>query len=163
MIDKNGKLFGKISIIDIVVVVLLLAAASFVLYKFGIFTPSRNVAASTEKVRITFYQEEVNSFTAENVKLQEPVRDTLLNVGLGTIVDIVTGDSVSWGIDKNGRQVLSTKEGYSSIYIKAEAPGTTGPNGITIGGYKYYIGDILSIRAGTSTFYVRIDAVEQIA
>ena len=160
MIDKNGKLFGKISIIDIALIVVFLAAAAFALYKFGIFTPAGSTASNAGKIRITFFQSEVNTFTAETVKLQDPVTDAVLNVDLGTIVDIKTGDSISWGKDKNGRQVQSSKAGYSSIYITSEVPGTIGSDGITIGGYKYYIGDIFTIRTGISTFYTRIYSVE---
>lgn len=41
MIDKNGKLFGRINILDLSFLVILLAAALFVLYRAGVFSPER--------------------------------------------------------------------------------------------------------------------------
>lgn len=41
MIDKNGKLFGKINIIDLTFLLILLAAALFVLYRAGGFRRKR--------------------------------------------------------------------------------------------------------------------------
>ncbi len=156
MIDKNGKLFGKISIIDIGIVLLLLIAALFIVYKLGVFSPKQVITGSTDKIRIVFYQEEVNSFTAENVKLKDPASDSMLNTSFGQVVDIEVADSVSWGKDKDGKQVRSTKTGWSAVSITMEAAGTIGSNGITIGGSRYYIGQLVTLKAGTSVFYGRI-------
>lgn len=156
MIDKNGKLFGKISIIDIGIIILVILAGLFIVRKLGIFAPKENVTNNTDKIKVVFYQEEVNSFTANNVKLEDPTTETLLNMSFGNVVDIEIGDSVSWGEDKDGRQVKSTKNGFSSVYITMETNGILGPNGINIGGSNYYIGQFITLRVGTSIFYGRI-------
>lgn len=44
MIDKNGKLFGRINILDLSFLVILLAAALFVLYRAGVFSPEKTAA-----------------------------------------------------------------------------------------------------------------------
>lgn len=156
MIDKNGKLFGKISIIDIGIIILVIIAGLFMVKKLGIFTPKENITNNNDKVKIVFYQEEVNSFTANNVKLDDPTTETLQNMSFGNVVDIEIEDSVSWGEDKDGRQVKSTKEGFSSVFITMETNGILGPNGINIGGSNYYVGQFITLRVGTSIFYGRI-------
>lgn len=162
MIDKNGKLFGKINIIDAIIVIILLAALLFGAYKFGLFSPEKATAAVADKIRLVFYQEEVNNFTVENAKLQDPVTETLQNAYLGDVVDIKADKSVSWGYDKDGRQVKSTKEGYSSVLITTETTGTIGSSGILTGGSKYYIGQLMTLRVGTSTFYCRLYEAEKV-
>lgn len=156
MIDKNGKLFGKISIIDIGIIILVIIAGLFIVRKLGIFIPKENITNNNDKIKVVFYQEEVNSFTANNVKLEDPTTETLLNMSFGNVVDIEIGDSVSWGEDKDGRQVKSTKNGFSSVFITMETNGILGPNGINIGGSNYYIGQFITLRVGTSIFYGRI-------
>ncbi len=156
MIDKNGKLFGKISIIDIGIIILVIIAGLFIVKKLGIFIPKENITNNNDKIKVVFYQEEVNSFTANNVKLEDPATETLLNMSFGNVVDIEIGDSVSWGEDKDGRQVKSTKNGFSSVFITMETNGILGPNGINIGGSNYYIGQFITLRVGTSIFYGRI-------
>ncbi|MBC8586931.1 DUF4330 domain-containing protein [Paratissierella segnis] len=156
MIDKNGKLFGKISIIDLIIIILVILAGIFAVKKLGIFTPKGNVTDSTDKIQVVFYQEEVNSFTANNVKLGDPTSETLQNMSFGAVTDIQTEDSVSWGEDKDGKQVKSTKNGFNAVYITTETNGVIGPNGINIGGSNYYIGQFITLRVGTSIFYGRI-------
>ena len=138
MIDKNGKLFGKISIVDIIIILAIIVAGLFFVRRLGIFSPKSAITNSGDKLQVTFYQEEVNSFTANNVKIDDPTTETLLNMSFGNVANIEVGPSVSWGEDKDGKQVKSTKEGWSSVYITMETNGILGPNGISIGGSKYY-------------------------
>jgi hypothetical protein len=162
MLDKNGKLFGKISIIDIIIVLAIIFAGIFVVNKIGIFKPETIITNSGDKLKITFYQEEVNSFTANNVEIGDPTTETLQNMSFGNVVEIEVGPSVSWGTDKDGRQVKSTKEGWSSISITMETNGKLGPNGINIGGSNYYIGQFITLRVGDSIFYGRISNAEKL-
>ncbi|MGI6668377.1 MAG: DUF4330 family protein [Acetivibrionales bacterium] len=161
MIIKNGKLFGKISIIDIIIVIVLLAVLLFAAARLGIFSPKQAVTVNTEKIRITFYQEEVSTFTVENIKIGDPASDSLKNANLGNVVDIKSDKSVSWGVDKDGKQVKSTKAGYSSVFITTEANALLDSNGIITGGSRFYIGQALNVRFGTSVIWCRIyDAVK---
>ena len=137
MIDKNGKLFGKISIIDIIIILAVLIFGIFLASKIGLFSNNTTIVSSEPNLRITFYQEEVNSFTANNISIGDPTTETLQNKNLGKVVDIEVGDSISWGFDKDGNQVKSTKEGWSLVYIHMETNGALGPNGINIGGSNY--------------------------
>ncbi len=161
-IDKNGKLFGKINIIDIIIVILLLVALMFVVYKLGLFAPKQAISTEANKIRIVFYQEEVNTFTVENTNLNDPVTDAIQNNSFGKVVDIESGESSSWGVDKDGKQVMSAKDGYSSIYITAETTGTVSSTGISTGGANYYVGQLLTVRVGTSAYYCRIYSAESV-
>lgn len=162
MIDKNGKLFGKVSIIDILIVVVLLAGLAFAAKFLGVFPAEQTAATGTEKIRITLYQEEVNTFTVENLKLNDPVTESMKNIDFGKVVDIKSDKSVSWGIDMDGKQVKSTKDGYSSVFITVEASGTVSRGGFTVNGTGYFIGQLQTFRAGTSAFYCRIYSVEKV-
>lgn len=156
MIDKNGKLFGKINIIDVAVVIIIILAGLFIIKKTGLFTSKEITPNNNDRIRIVFFQEEVNSFTANNVKLDDPTTETLLNMSFGNVKDIEIDESISWGYDKDGIQVKSTKKGFSSAKITMETNGVLGPNGINIGGSNYYIGQFVTLRVGTSIFYGRI-------
>lgn len=153
---KNGKLFGKINIIDFSIVILLLIATVFVVYKTGLLSPKKVAAASGEKIKVVLYQEEIPSYVPENVKIGDPVTEKLANVGFGNVTDISTDASVSWGKTSDGVQVKSTKDGYSSVVITTEAAGSINSNGFTIGGTKYNLGQLLVFYVGTSIFYFRI-------
>lgn len=162
MIDKNGKLFGKINIIDLIFIVLVLAVAVFALNRFGVLSPEKATGTVEKKMILTMYQEEANNFTVSNVKPGDPVSESFQNISFGKVSEIEIGDPVNWGADQNGNQIKAGRDGYSSIKLKIEAPGTVTSSGLTIGGVKYYVGQILVIRAGTSTFFARVEGAEQI-
>ena len=96
MIDKNGKLFGRINIIDLSILVLLLAAVAFILFWSGVFSPEK-VVVQEDKILLTMFQEEVNSFTTANIKVGDPVIESFQNISFGKLVDFEIGDSINWG------------------------------------------------------------------
>jgi predicted DNA-binding antitoxin AbrB/MazE fold protein len=156
---KNGKLFGKINIIDFSIIIVLLVAVAFVVYKTGVLSPKKAVAASGEKIRVVLYQEEIPTYVPNNVKIGDPITEKLANVSFGNVTDISTAASVSWGKNSDGVQVKSTKEGYSSVTLTTETIGSINSNGFTIGGTKYNVGQLLVFYVGTSIFYCRIAEV----
>lgn len=161
--NKNDKKsHKKFNIIDVVIGIILVALFVFALNKLGIIGVKDIVDDEQSKVEIIFFQEEVNDFTAENVKIGDPASESLLNANFGNVTEKNIGPSISYGKDKFGNQTTSTKEGYSSIYITLTANGKVGDNGIVIDGSTYYIGQVINLKVGSSIFYGRIDAVNQL-
>jgi hypothetical protein len=158
----DKKLHKKLNVIDIVIGIILIALVVFALNKLGIIGVKDIVVNEESKIEIIFFQEEVNAFTAENVKIGDPASESLLNASFGNVTEKSVGPSISYGKDKFGRQTTSTKEGYSSIYITLTANGKVGDNGVVIEGSTYYIGQIINLKVGSSIFYGRIDAVNQL-
>ena len=74
ILDKKGKLFGKISIVDVLVVVIIIAIAFGLYYKFdksGTVTPF----TETQTIRMSLYLESVNTYMIDSIKVGDPVRD----------------------------------------------------------------------------------------
>ncbi len=162
MIDKSGRLFGKLNIIDFIFIILILAAAVFAMNKFGVFSPEKTSGTVEQKMLLTMYQEEANTFTVSNIKPGDPVSESFQNTNFGKVTDIEIGEPVNWGADQEGRQTEAGRDGYSSIKLEIEAPGTVTSSGLTISGVKYYVGQVLVIRVGTSTLFARVEGAEQI-
>jgi hypothetical protein len=120
------------------------------------------VVVQEDKILLTMFQEEVNSFTTANIKVGDPVIESFQNISFGKLVDFEIGDSINWGANDEGEQVRTKKDGFASVKLVMEAPGKVGSSGITIGGSKYYVGQLLVIRVGKSTFYARVEGAEQI-
>jgi len=153
MIIKEGKLFGKINVIDLaVVIVILLAAAGFALRTMG-KSPVRPLAAGTEDIQIEFYQEEAPEFAARAVKIGSPAREARQNADFGRVADIKIDKSVSWVDSDKGAYVKSTKPGYCSVRITMDAKGSFGATGVTIDNSVYYVGNTINLYAGNAVFY----------
>ena len=87
IIDNKGKFFGKISIVDILIVLIIIAAAAGVYYKYGksdTITPFTR----TDKIQMSFYMEDMPDFVANTVKVGDIAKDRVQNVLLGKVTSI---------------------------------------------------------------------------
>ena len=122
IMDKNGRLFGKISIID-VVVVLVVAVMAVGLY---VKSNTKNITASTEDETIT-YQVMVNAipdYMAEALKEGDPVyEDGVYGDSLGkvTAIEITDGDRLA-GLP-NGTLEMLPVEGTVNMLVTIEGKG----------------------------------------
>lgn len=162
VIDNKGRVFGKVSIIDIFFVIIVLVLGALVLFKLGFLSSDQGLVGNENKIEIVFYQEEINDFSANNVHIGDPASEALQNIGFGNVIDVKIGESISWDATVDGTQTPASREGYSSIYITMEANGSLGSNGINIGGSTYYIGQTITLRAGNSIFYGKIHSADKI-
>ena len=83
MIDEKGRLFGKVNIVDLLIVIIILAAAAFIGMKF--FGPD-STAANTQNVRITMFCEESPTFVVDQLEAGCEAWDSSNQVTLGTLV-----------------------------------------------------------------------------
>ena len=158
MIDKNGKIGGKVSVIDLIIVVILLAALAFVGVRF--LTKDRSGVVNTQKAYMSFTGTEVSNYVVEQLKLGAKVLDDTENNILGYVTDIQTGQGYHYGVDNHGETVAVFPEDSSSVMVTSLAEGTLDGNGILIGGTRYAIGHTFVLYVGDCKLYLRIASLE---
>ena len=158
MIDKNGKIGGKVSIIDLIILVILLAALAFVGYRF--LTKDRSGVINTQQVYVSFTGTEVPNYVAENLKTGARVLDDTEHNYLGYVTDIQTGQGYHYDVDKNGETVALFPEDSASVVVTSLAEGTMDGNGVLIGGTRYAIGHTFVVYVGDCKMYLRISGLE---
>lgn len=161
MIDKNGKIGGKVSIIDLLIVLVLLAALAFVGYRF--IKKDRSGVINTQQVYLSMTGSEVSNFVVESVQMGARVLDEAENNVLGYVTDIQTGQGYHYGLDDDGQTVAIFPEDFSSVEITCLATGTLDPNGLLIGGTRYGIGHTFVVYVGYCKMYLRISGLEPAA
>ena len=81
MIDKNGKIFGKINIIDLLIILVIIAAAVFFATKA--FTPAQEASESeTTTLRVVFCSNKAPSGIAESIEIGSPAFEDTTDVPL---------------------------------------------------------------------------------
>ena len=160
IIDKKGKLFGKVSVIDIITILIIVVVGFFLVNKFKLFTQSDGV--TKDDLEIVFYQEEVNDFSAKAVKIGDTSSESLNNVSLGEVTDVKIDKSVSWDRIPYGDIKPTSRDGYVSVKITLKAKGELGPNGINLDGSNYYVGQTINLKVGNSIFYGDIADVKKL-
>lgn len=160
IVGKNGKLFGKLNIVDILIIVILIGAVlagGKALKKSNITTPF----TKTEDLQVEFFAEEAADTAAYAVKEGDPVREVIQNANFGRVSKVTVDKSISWAQTSNGEFVASTKTGLASIYIVTDAKGLMGNSGITIDNSVYYIGKTIELYVGNSYFKGKLTAVRK--
>lgn len=162
IMDNKGKLFGKISIIDIIIVLVIVAGIVGGLgYKYS-KSKTPGVFVKNDDVQITFYVEEVPDFVAKAIKPGAICKESIQDVVFGQVKDagdIKIDKPVSYSSNDKGEIVRSnTKEGYVSLYVTVQGKGIYSDNGLTINSVPYYVGQTLTnLRLGASTIsYTKI-------
>ena len=161
MIDKNGKIGGKVSIIDLLILIILVAAIVFVGYRF--LTKDRSGVVNTQDVYLSFTGAEVPNYVVENLEIGARVYDDTENNVLGYVTDIQTGKAYHYDVDKSGQTVAIFPDDASSVTITSLAHGTLDPNGLLVGGMRYAIGHTFVVYVGDCKLYLRICALEPAA
>lgn len=97
MIDEKGRLFGKVNVLDLVVVLVLLAGVSYLGYRY--VRPEATAPAQTKTIEVTLLITPVRQPTIEELQVGKDVVETKAKVVLGTIVAVETRPAQRSGSD----------------------------------------------------------------
>ena len=165
IIDKNGRLFGKVSIIDVLLIALVLAAGVFVSARF---LSSRDnpigAGGALDELEIKFYSEEVNDFVVDAIKEGDAAKEYAQYANFGTVVKVERTDSITWVGDMDGIILPSSKDGYySSVTVTTRARGKINDIGFELDGTNYFVGKTVIMQFGKAGFQGRISGVEKVS
>jgi hypothetical protein len=157
MLDNKGRLFGKVSLVDLFVV--LVTGAVIAVVYFNVGAGSRHTGGTEQPVLITFYNPSLHDFTAEALRLGTPVVNDANETYLGTVVNLEIGESINFMPDIYGNEVASAMEGYSSVYITSRVYGRISDGAVVLGGNVYGVGEEIIIWAGRSKTMLHISDI----
>ncbi|MDL2248408.1 DUF4330 domain-containing protein [Tyzzerella sp. OttesenSCG-928-J15] len=158
LIDDKGRLFGKVSLIDIFVLITL--ALVFMVVYFNIGTNSKAAISESDRpIRITFYKEALENFTVDALEIGARVENDTNGTFMGNITDIEIGESINYMPDVNGKEVASPMEGYSSVKITTEVTGKLSEGAALLNGNLYGNGSQIIIWAGKAKIQLYISDI----
>ncbi len=152
LIDKQGKLFGKINVIDLIVIVILAATVCVLGLRF--LAPKSGSVGET--LEIKYYVEEVNDWVADKIEIGDELYDGTSAQEIGTVTAIEKGAPVAWAVTEDGRYVPAQREGFCSLIITGEVQGEKTETGAEIGGNMYGVGHSMVLYAGDAKIYLRV-------
>ncbi|MEG0035120.1 MAG: DUF4330 family protein [Oscillospiraceae bacterium] len=156
MIDENGKLFGKINLIDLLIILVILALGAFVALKvFG----GNDDADKLSPITMSFYADEVPDFVIENIKEGTGVLDSTEDVTLGTVQSFDVGEPLGYETDTDGEIKSVARNGHKSLELTITGQAELSEHGATIGGVLYGVGHTITIFAGQAKLYLKISAI----
>lgn len=160
IIDDKGRLFGRVSIVDIIIVLVVLLALGGVGYKLT-RTNAPTPFAKQDTISIDFYFEEVPDYVADYIKPGMTVRDIQKGFVIGTVKSISVDKSVVYAVADTGEIKVSTKPGYKSIRMTVEGTGKFSETGVTFGSSEYYTGKFYEYGIGDYSIYGRMGTMKK--
>lgn len=139
LMDGKGRLFGKINIVDLLIVLFLIAiAAGGYLFFFG---GSEKKVVETAKVVYEFEITNVNKDFMDAITTGDPIRDSVRGNELGTVVSKESRQATMLNEDLiNGRYVIADVPDAYDVVIAIEADADITPANIIIGGAEVKVG-----------------------
>ena len=156
MIDEKGRLFGKINIVDLLIVLVVIAALCFVVFRYVL--PQKD-SGDIEKRELVLYCHDTPKFTARQIKEGAKVWDQALDVDLGTVksFEIMPLYDTVAGPDGKIHQVES--DWLCSVRLVLDSDGVMEDHGIKIGGELYGSGHTMTVFAGEAKMYLKVEEI----
>lgn len=145
MIDKNGKLFGKISIIDICFILALIAVAFGAYMRFS--SGAGKIVTTPTKFEYVVKISNVREFTVNALEKKGLITDKKYETILGEIVDIKVEDTEMESVTSDGEIVDTILPERYTCYVTIQSDGKEGEKG-----YFNKINDEISIGKGFNIF-----------
>lgn len=146
MLDEKGRLFGKINIVDLLIVVVIIAAVAFVGIKYVL--PHADEAPKDE-VEIHVFVDNTYRFVTDQLAAGTSVYDSTDKVEMGTLE--------SWEVHPYYEAVLGTGDvnpvmteipDKCTVEVVLKVKGNYGEHGTTVEGYLLGLGHTMVFYAG---------------
>jgi len=139
LIDGKGRLFGKINIVDLLILLLIISIAGGVYLIF--FGRSDKQVVETSKVVYDFEITNVNKDFVDAITPGDPIRDSTRGNELGTVVSKTSRNATMLNEDLiNGRYVIADVPNAYDVVITIEAKANITPANIIVGGAEVKVG-----------------------
>lgn len=143
-LDERGRLFGRVNIVDLMVLALVLIVAARLGLKSRVF---RAVNPSTVKpVEVVLVVEDVRQATADAMQEGETVLNTKSNAVLGKLVKKEVRPAQKEVQTADGRLVLAESPFKKDVYLTVRGEGQVTSNVIILGGAEMRVGASVAVK-----------------
>lgn len=135
IINKEGKLFGKISVIDIAVILIIAVLAVGIYIKF--LGTTQTITTAGKDIECTFLVKNIRMFSAEALERGGPVYDKTSKEYIGEITDVrIDKGEYQVNMADGSFETIAPEERYNA-YVTVEFEGKVGENGYYTAANKY--------------------------
>lgn len=137
--EKNYKLFNKISILDIFIGICIICILVFLYY---ISVPASSTASASSTTRQYIVEiKNIDEGLSSKLQVGEEIFDSIKGSSIGTVVNIEEKPYEVFSKNlENGTFILRQVDGLSSCYITIEAEITETDRSTNVGAYQLMVG-----------------------
>lgn len=139
VVDEKGRLFGKINLLDLVVILVILAVVGRFGYKA--FKKGEVNAAGTDKtVEITVRLSNVTEATVNALQINDEVYDSKSNTLMGKVTEVRQQPAIVVSTGSDGRLYEHESKTALDVFLTIAGPGRVSPNSVTMNSLEVRIG-----------------------
>lgn len=127
IINKDGKLFGKISIIDILAILVILVAALGIYSRF--FVGNEKVETASSRIEYTMKVDGVRGGTVDALKNYSPITNATTKEYMGDIVNVTYKEATKAVELLNGKMKNSPNPDRYEVYVTVQVDGNVNNSG----------------------------------
>lgn len=146
LIDEKGRLFGKLNIIDLLIVLLVLAGLLGVNYKLGLLKKFTAQETTQKKAVVKLWIKEISSYSAEAIKEGDIVAELKSNSQFGKISKVEIAPYKEAGTNSEGKWVLSEVPEKYNVFITVDMLNPSVNGEIKLGSKEAKVGASLEIK-----------------
>ena len=150
IIDKQGRLFGKISVIDVIVIIIVLLLGAALYFKFNVLEITSS-SGELEPITYVIKVSGVREYTLNNLEIGDILFDEDNDSGnsVGTITDIEAEQAMAASELTDGTYVMAEIEDCYDITLTIEASGLVSSG-------RYFVNKNYEVNANSKrTFYTK--------
>ncbi|MDI6893217.1 MAG: DUF4330 domain-containing protein [Bacillota bacterium] len=152
MLDKKGRLFGKISVVDLAIIIILLAVAARFAYAELGARVGRSIAEREHTIEVTFLVPAIRPTTVDAIRQSKAVFEFKTGAYVGDVVKVETepADVLLLLGQEVWAQVQSPNRVNALVTVRGRA--RIGENVITMGGVEIRVGASVGLKSKWAAF-----------
>jgi len=131
LIDKKGRVFGRISFIDLTVIAVIIVLAIGAVYKFKFMDKTSNTVAMQD-VTYTVRIDQVRDYIYDNIEIGDQIFDKASGNAIGTISGIQKEQATDIIMLSDGTAVRGPVENRINIILTIDAKAVKNDSGIFV-------------------------------
>ncbi|HHY75776.1 MAG TPA: DUF4330 domain-containing protein [Firmicutes bacterium] len=140
LLDERGRIFGKVNIVDLVIVLVLISAGAWFLYaKFG-RDLKNEIAAREQPLDYCIVVMGIRPSTADALKKGGKAFEFKTGAEIGTIREVRVEPADVWTVLDQGSWVRMKTGDRVDAYVYLDATARVGENVITVNGVEIRVG-----------------------
>jgi len=152
LFDEKGRIFGKISIIDLLLVILVLAGIAWFGYAMLGKNLRQETAAREKPIEITVVVTGIRPGTAEAIKNSTKMFEFKTGAYVGDVVGVKTEPSKGWSVAPDGSWLRLPTEDKVDAYVTIRGNARFGEDVITMNGVEVRVGTTIGLKSKLSVF-----------
>lgn len=152
ILDDKGRIFGKISIIDLLTILAVVSVAVWFGYSMFGKNLHRDVAERQEESEIVVVVSAIRPSTVEAIAKSRRIFEFKTGAYMGEIVGVETEPSSFWLIEGDGKWVQTGTDDRLDAFVTIKGTVRVGEDVITMNGVEIRVGGSLSLKTKFAAF-----------